>query len=246
MASDADNGMDRVRRGHGDGGGEPTVVSERIAEHLRQMILDDRLLPGERIRQEAIAEEFGASRLPVREALRILESEGLTELKANSGARVSRMDLAECQAVYKIRERIEPLALSESIPNLTEADFEELERIQSEIARSSDDLPRFLALDRELHLLTYSGCRIQQLDAMVHRFWNTTQHYRRAFVRLAGPGQAWIVNAEHGLLIEAIKNRDATEAERILTGHIRRTRVQLAQHPELFEDRSAKRSRTSR
>lgn len=222
---------------------EPTVASERIADELRRMILDDRLLPGERIRQEAIAEELGASRVPVREALRILESEGLTVLKANSGARVSRLDLAECQAVYKIRERIEPLALSESIPNLTDADIEELERIQSEIESFSGDLARFLALDRELHLLTYSGCRIQQLNAMVHRFWNTTQHYRRAFVRLAGPGQEWIVNAEHGLLLEAIKNRDVTEAERILTGHIRRTRVQLAQHPELFEDPGAKRPR---
>lgn len=225
---------------------EPTVASERIAEHLRHMILDDRLLPGERIPQEAIAEELGTSRLPVREALRILESEGLTVLKANSGARVSRMDLAECEAVYKIRERIEPLALSESIPHLTDADLDELARIQTEIEASSGDIPRFLALDRELHLLTYSGCRIPQLTAMVHRFWNTTQHYRRAFVRLAGPGQAWIVNAEHGLLIEAIRNRDTVEAERILTGHIRRTRVQLAQHPELFQDHAAKRTRPRR
>ena len=65
-------------------------------------------------------------------------------------------------------------------------------------------------------------------------------------VRLAGPGQAWIVNAEHGLLIEAIRNRDTIEAERILTGHIRRTRVQLAQHPELFQDHAAKRTRSRR
>ncbi len=209
------------------------------------MILDDRLLPGERIPQEAIAEELGTSRLPVREALRILESEGLTVLKANSGARVSRMDLAECEAVYKIRERIEPLALSESIPNLTDADIAELRRIQAEMEGSLDDLARYLALDRELHLLTYSGCRIPQLNAMVHRFWNTTQHYRRAFVRLVGPGQEWIGNAEHALLIEAIRNRDSTEAEHIITVHLRRTRVRLAEHPELFEY-PAKRSRTRR
>ncbi len=145
------------------------------------------------------------------------------------------MDLAEYQAVYKIRERIEPLALAESIPNLTDSDIDELERIQSEIASLHGDVARFLTLDRELHLLSYSGCRIHQLNLMVHRFWNTTQHYRRAFVRLVGPGQAWIMNSEHDLLIHAIRERDVIEAERVLTSHIRRTRVQLAQHPELFE-----------
>ncbi len=211
----------------------PAVVSERIAQHLRQMILDDRLLPGERIRQVAVADQFGASRLPVREALRILESEGLTTLKANSGARVARIDLAECQAIYKIRERVEPLALTESIEGLTDDDIAELERIQDEI-ESGRDVERFLVLDRQLHLLTYSACGIEQLTTMVHRFWNTTQHYRRAFVRLNEPKHAWIVNAEHRLLIDAIRRRDSVDAERILSGHIRRTRTQLASHPELF------------
>lgn len=110
-----------------------------------------------------------------------------------------------------------------------------MEAIQREIEQSTDDLVRFLALDRELHKLTYKGCAITQLNDMVSRFWNTTQHYRRAFMRLSGSENAWIVKAEHGLLIEAIKNRDVVEAEHILTVHIRRTRVELSQHPDLFE-----------
>lgn len=216
-------------------GTESGVASHRIADHLRRMILDDELLPGERIRQESIAEEFGVSRLPVREALRILESEGLTVLKANSGARVSFMDMEEYQAVYRLRERLEPLVLAESIPNLTDDVIARLEQIHEEICALEGDLARFLNLDRELHLLTYSGCRISMHSTMVHRFWNTTQHYRRAFVRLAGQRHSWVIDAEHGLLIEAIKTRDTVGAESILEGHIRRTRVQLAQHPEVFE-----------
>lgn len=222
----------------------PQVASERIAAHIRRMILDDRLLPGQRIKQEAIAEELGTSRLPVREALRMLESEGLTVFKANSGARVVSMDLAECQAVYKIRERVEPLALSESIPNLGDDDIAELDRIHTRIIETGDDIAQFLTLDREFHLLTYRGCAIPQLTAMVHRFWDSTQHYRRAFMRLADPSQTWIVHAEHGLLVEAIRSRDLTEAEHILTGHIRRTRMQLARHPELFEAGTVKRRRS--
>ena len=94
--------------------GPTTVASHRIAAHIREDILSGRLLPGVRIRQEEIAERLGASRLPVREALRMLESEGLVELKANSGAWVSSMDMQECDFVYRIRERIEPMALAEA------------------------------------------------------------------------------------------------------------------------------------
>ena len=69
---------------------------------------------------------------------------------------------------------------------------------------------------------------------MVTRLWNSTQHYRRAFVGLSGPDRRWVVNAEHRLLLDAIARRDAVDAERCLSGHIRRTRVELAQHPEIF------------
>lgn len=215
--------------------GPASFASERVADHLRQMILDDRLLPGERIRQDAVAEELGASRLPVREALRILEAEGLTVLKANTGASVSRLDFAECEAIYKLRERVEPLVLAESIPNLGDDAIDELDRIQAGI-EAATDLATFLSLDRNLHLLTYSGCRIPQLNDMVQRFWNTTQHYRRAFVRLRGwPNNMELNTADHVTLIDAIRRRDIEDAEQVLAAHIRRTRKELSHHPEIFD-----------
>lgn len=210
------------------------VASHRIATQLREEILSGAIQPGERIRQEEIAERHGSSRLPVREALRILHSQGLIQLKANSGAWVSRLDLSECQAVYKMRERLEPLALAESIPNLDEDTLREIDRLQDEI-ESTTDQDRFLALDRELHLLCYAGNPIAELNQMVERFWNTTQSYRRAFVRLSGPDRMWVVNAEHRLLIDAIRRRDTADGERFLASHIRRTRISLAHHPEVFD-----------
>ncbi|MEW1776911.1 GntR family transcriptional regulator [Streptomyces sp. NPDC086777] len=213
--------------------GSSSVVSQRVAETLRKQILAGELTPGARIMQEEVASSLGSSRLPVREALRMLEAEGLVVLKANSGAWVSKMDLAECQATYKLRERVEPLALAESMPNLTSDDFARLDDIQREI-EANDDVDRFLSLDRELHLITYSGCRIEQLVTMVRRFWNTTQHYRRAYARLIDPSGQQMINYEHRLIIEAVKRGDPTDAERFLAGHIRRTRLALSQHPELF------------
>lgn len=219
-----------------------SVASHRIADHLRHEILAGRLRPGERIRQEDIAARLGASRLPVREAFRMLESEGLVELKANSGAWVSMMDMQECDFIYRVRERIEPMALAESIPRLTPEAHRRMDEIQDEI-ETNDDVDRFLTLDRELHLLTYSGCQIPQLNAMVTRFWNTTQHYRRAYTHLSGTERRWIINAEHRLLIDAITRRDVTDAERCLIGHIRRTRTELSKHPELFNHTDADASR---
>lgn len=215
-------------------GAEGTVASQRIAARLRDDILTGVLKPGERIRQEDIAAQTGSSRLPVREALRILHSQGLVQLKANSGAWVSKLDLAECQAVYKMRERLEPLALSESVPHLDADTVQRIDDLQTEIERNTDQ-DRFLALDREMHLLCYAGNQIAELNRMVERFWNTTQAYRRAFVRMTGPERMWVVNAEHRLLIDAIRRRDTDDGERFLVTHIRRTRESLAHHPEVFD-----------
>lgn len=213
-----------------------TVASQRIAAHLRDDILTGVLQPGERIRQEDIAARAGSSRLPVREALRILHSQGLVQLKANSGAWVSTLDLAECQAIYKMRERLEPLALSESMPHLDEDTLQRIDDLQTDIEHNTDQ-DRFLALDREMHLLCYAGSPNAELNRMVERFWNTTQAYRRAFVRMSGPERMWVVIAEHQLLIDAIRRRDSDDGERFLVAHIRRTRESLAHHPEVFDAR---------
>jgi DNA-binding GntR family transcriptional regulator len=214
------------------------AVSQRVAGYLREAILSGEILPGERIRQEDVAARFGISRLPVREALRILEAEGLTEHHRHKGARVPRLDRHEVDVIYQMRERLEPLALAESLPHLGEEDFRRLERIQAQIEANAD-VAEFLALDREFHLLTYAGCPIDQLSSMVVRLWNSTQHYRRTFMHLSGPARRWVVNAEHRLILDAVERRDAVDAERYLGGHIRRTRIELSRHPEAFEGTSA-------
>lgn len=213
--------------------GTPTATSARIATYLREQILSGAIGPGERIRQEDIAERLGASRLPVREALRILEAEGLTELEMNKGARVPALDMHEVDVMYQMRERLEPLAIAESLPHLNAEQLAELADIQNRIEANSD-IAGFLALDRQFHLLSYSGCAIEQLLSSVTRLWNSTQHYRRAFMMISGPERRWIVNAEHRLILDAIQRRDAVDADRYLSGHIRRTRIELSRHPEVF------------
>jgi DNA-binding GntR family transcriptional regulator len=211
------------------------AASARVANFLREAILSGDIGPGEWIRQEEVAERFGASRLPVREALRILEAEGLTEHEPRRGARVPRLGRHEVDVMYRMRERLEPLAVAESIPHLTEEDLARLEELQDRIEQNTD-VSQFLVLDRQFHLLSYTGCAIDQLLGTVTRLWNSTQYYRRAFVTITGPGRMWVVNAEHRLLLDSLQRRDAVDAERYLGGHIRRTRIELERHPEVFHE----------
>ena len=214
-------------------------AAARVAGYLRGAILSGEIGPGEWIRQEEVAERLGASRLPVREALRMLEAEGLAEHERHRGARVPSLSMHEVDVMYRMREQLEQLAVAESIPNLTAAEIAHLEDVQEQIEalRHEDDgdVARFLELDREFHLAGYAGCRIEQLTGSVVRLWNSTAHYRRAFVTLSGPGRAWVINAEHRLLLDAIARRDSVDAERCVAGHVRRTRIELTRHREIFD-----------
>jgi DNA-binding GntR family transcriptional regulator len=210
-----------------------TVATQRVADHLRKAILGGTIGPGERVRQEDVAQRLGASRLPVREALQILAAEGLIEHEPNKGARVRHLSMHEVDIMYQMRERLEPLALAESLPWLHAGDLLRLEEIQEEI-EAGVDVERFLELDREFHLRPYRAGAIEQLTTTVTRLWNSTQYYRRAFMQITGPERRWVVNAEHRLLLDAIERRDETDAARFLAGHIRRTRIELGHHPEVF------------
>lgn len=218
---------------HDESPSKGEAASERVAAHLREAILSGAIPPGSRILQEEIADQLGASRLPVREALRMLESEGLTQLEVNKGARVPSFDREQLDTIYQMRERTETLALRLSLPYLTSEHESELHHIQ-DLIEGNDDVAKFLELDRQFHLLTYAGCNSAELMASVTRLWNSTQHFRRAFMLNSGPDRRWIVNAEHRLLLDAISRRDEVDCERFLSGHIRRTRIQLSAHPEIF------------
>jgi DNA-binding GntR family transcriptional regulator len=206
----------------------------RVAAGLRDAILAGDYAPGTRIRQEDLAERTGASRVPVREALLMLEAEGLVTLVANTGAWVTRLSLPECEEMYQIRERIEPLLLRYALPLLTPERLDALADLAHRMERSAD-VEEFLRLDREFHLSSYDGAPTSVLHELVLGFWNRTQHYRRAFTRVFRSEGDDSVHLEHRLLVSAMRRGDSDDAERILAAHIRRTRIELARHPEIFE-----------
>jgi DNA-binding GntR family transcriptional regulator len=210
-----------------------SFASQRVVEHLRAQILSGELPPDARIRQDEVAAELGSSRLPVREALQILRHQGLVTLRPNAGARVMSFDADECSLIYRVREQVEPIVLAESAPHLDAATLTALDELQRKI-EANRDAEHFLELDRQFHRMTYSGCPMDSMLELVDRFWDTTQHYRRTYAVLIGVDGMWKAHAEHRLLLDALRGRDAEMAGHVLAGHIRRTRLHLARERHVF------------
>jgi DNA-binding GntR family transcriptional regulator len=204
-----------------------------VGRSMRDAILDGRLKPGERIRQEDIARRLGTSRIPVREALRQLETEGLVTLVPHSGARVAVMDFDRFFELYKLREAVEPMAIAESATRLSDDQLATLRELVVTVERTSDDPLHWLEADRRFHLQSYAAAPLPRVLSMIEGFWNQTQQYRRAYLHTVRP-HIDIVNYEHHLILEALERHDADDAANLQRLHIRRTRTTLAPHAELF------------
>ncbi len=209
------------------------AASARIAEALRRAILSGEHEPGERIVQEDLAERYGGSRIPVREALRQLETEGLVRLVANTGAWVQSLTLAQCSEVYQTRERLEPLLLRHSAEYLTDDVIQTLHGLAQRM-ENAEDIEEFLELDRQFHFATCQAEGTHVLRDLVTRLWNTTQPYRRAYTGLVDDEHMRIFHDDHHMLVSALRDGDMKLAEQVVAIHIRRTRVNLERHPEIF------------
>lgn len=212
------------------------VASQRVADVVAERILTGQLKPGDRIKQDELATELNLSRIPVRDALRILETRGLVSLRANAGARVASLTVRDMELSYRIRELLEPLLLAESIPNLTEQDFAEMREVKGKLERVTD-ADAYMPLAHAFHWIAFRGHQAPLLAQIVERLWDTTHHYRRAYAVLALQNAELmeVMRAERDLLFGAIVRRERDLAPRMLSAHIRRTHIGLLEHGELLD-----------
>lgn len=204
---------------------------DHVVRELRQAIVSGELQPGERVQQEAIADRLGTSRLPVRDALRELQREGLVVLERNRSARVVALTHDELAEIYLLRERLEPALVAASTPRLGDAAIAELWELVDEMERvgvPDGDVGAWLGLDRRFHFTAYSGAPMPRLQGIVESYWNLAAQYYRAYSELSYPVSFRLSHLEHRLLAEALAERRATDAEEILRMHIRRTFRALA------------------
>lgn len=173
-------------------------------------------------------------RVPVREALRMLESEGLVELVQHSGARVAKLDYPEFSELYRLRELLDPMLLAASVPVLSDEQVAHLAALADKIASAGHDISAWIDLDRRFHVESYVAESMPQTFRLVRDLWSRTQQYRRGFVAALDDDALEVINMEHRLIVDAITRRDPEGAAERLRLHIRRTRLGLADRQELF------------
>ena len=189
---------------------------ERIADVLRRDIVSGSLSPGEALRQEVLAARFDASRMPVREALRTLEADGLVLLAPNKGAVVAPLDRSELQEVYEMRIAAEVLALRTAIPELTNRTLDAAEAIQNECERAP--LSEFGSHNKRFHLCLYAPCGRPRLLHHIRQLGDVADRYLRFTAGVLGHRER--SDAEHRNLLSTMRARDAEASVRVLTEHI--------------------------
>jgi DNA-binding GntR family transcriptional regulator len=196
------------------------TISAAITTQLRDAVLSGEQPSGTQLRQDAIAAQFGVSRIPVREALLQLEAEGLVRIVPHKGAVVTGLSRAEVDDVFALRRMLEVRLLKSSAPQLTEADFQELDRIQSAFGAAirSRDGARWGALNAELHSTLYRRADLPRTEAIVANLLTASERCTR--IQLNGKAAWQRAEAEHGDLIKLCRQGDFKTACALLERHI--------------------------
>jgi DNA-binding GntR family transcriptional regulator len=162
-------------------------IHEAVVDGIRDMILDGQVKPGDWLRQDQLAREFGVSTMPVREALRQLQAEGLVVLHRRRGAAVAALSVSECEEVYRIREALEALAVQWAAENIEHIPIERLDFLLREIEAAEarfDDVDRRLNLVREFFFTIFQASERGHLLRMLSSLWDLCHQYRRYFASL--------------------------------------------------------------
>jgi len=199
-----------------------------IAEALRQAIRDRRIAPGARLLETDIARRFSVSRQPVREAIRMLEHEGLLTSVPNRGTFVTRVTVEDSIAICDVREELEGLAARLAVRNLSAEDLARLAVIPSQMREAADasDVNRLIELDLELHdlIVARSGHRLLQ-DVLA-----SIAVYSRGFIvhtKAYYDADLGQVAESHQALVAEILSGDPRRAEEAVQQHIREAAARL-------------------
>ncbi|SFU14611.1 transcriptional regulator, GntR family [Pseudovibrio denitrificans] len=195
-------------------------VPDALAADIRQRILSGEFQDGDQIRQEQIAEEYEVSRMPVREALRRLEAEGLVAFHAHRGAIVTELSLDEIAEMYDLRELIEIETLKVAIPAMTEAHLEAAREILSnlESAYESKDVAAWGALNTQYHVALCASSGRKQSLAFIKQINSQIERYIR--LQLKAEGAMDKAEDEHRQLLKLIEDKNVDATVELLRKHI--------------------------
>ena len=214
----------------------PASLHEEVATRLRQMIFDRVLQPGQWIDELALAGDWQISRTPLREALKVLAAEGLVTPVPRQGCKVAEMSEEDADELLPVMALLEGRCAYEAVRKASEADIRRLRQLHDQLERhaAAHDIDGYYRANHEFHSTVQAMARNRWLD-------RATGDLRR-FVRLLRgrqlnwPGRIEASINEHRVLLDAIVQRDAARAERVMHDHL------MAQLAALKALRAAERS----
>lgn len=193
-----------------------------IADRLRDKILRGHFRAGEQLRQQAIAAEFEVSRIPVREALRQLEAEGLITINDHRGAVVSALSPDEIQELFDIRAALECSTLRHAVPRLTEEDLSRAEQILKAYEAALGDESDFDVwgeLHWQFHSTLYAAAKRAHFMSIIQTVNNNADRYIRLHILFSRDAHRHATD-EHRAILELCRQRDAEAASQLLESHI--------------------------
>jgi DNA-binding GntR family transcriptional regulator len=192
-----------------------------VADKLRDQIIRGEIPEGAQLRQDAIATQYQVSRIPVREALRQLDAEGLIAIVPNRGAIVPALSPADIEELFSIRALLEPEVLKLSIPHMTEEDFSEADTVLRKYVkelRRDDHVSAWGRLNWQFHSILYSRANQPRFMAIIRNVNNSGERYTRLQLYLThGIKRA---NEEHHEMLELCRQHDVARACKLLRQHI--------------------------
>lgn len=196
---------------------ERLSVSDRIAETLRDAIVDGLLAAGEVLRQDDIAARFSVSKIPVREALKRLEAEGLVTFIRNRGAIVASLSTDEIVEYLDIRALLEARAAQLSAPHISDANLA-LARASLDALGCAKNARQWGELNWQLHSALYADAKRPILLAEIRSLYDKVERYVRAL--LAMTPEMPKTQAEHQAILDAFARRDADAAAELTRAHV--------------------------
>ena len=197
--------------------GNTASTSDVIYDALRNAIIRGRIPEGETLRQDGIARQFNVSRIPVREALKRLEAQGLATSVRYKGVVVASMSISEIVEIFEFRALVEPTVIAMAVPRMSDESLR-LAQVHCDAFAAETDPTRWGDINRLLHSSLYRDCGRPYYLSVIEKANDRVERYIRAQIDLTkGMGRA---QADHQQIIDACVRRDAPAAAALTREHI--------------------------
>lgn len=197
----------------------PQTAQQAVLEALRRLILTGELPPGTPIVQEALADRFSVSRVPIREALKILEGEGHVTYTAHRGYTVTKLAVADLFEIYQLRGILESAVAAQAVPHMQDEHLARMRRAMDVMDDAADakDLIALGVGNREFHFSVLAPSGMQRAIRTIKQLWDTTDPYRTLY--FVKPINRDTVNAEHAEILKACERGDVEAVVALLDAH---------------------------